>query len=72
MGSNDASTQRTCFGGDRRPDERSPQNEESHFPRLRSGSGRDSSDRSLDEFDHGVDRLACRDDETVASFDKGD
>jgi len=33
---------------------------------------RHSSDRSLDELDHGVDRLACRDDETAASFDKGD
>jgi hypothetical protein len=33
---------------------------------------RRSAARSLDELDHGVDRLARRDDEAAASFDKGD
>ena len=70
MDSNHASTQRTCFGSDRRPDQGSPQM--GRVPETLLREWRHSSDRSLDELDHGVDRLACRDDETAASFDKGD
>ena len=42
------------------------------LPETPLSEKRDFSDRSLDELDHGVDRLARRDDETAAPFDKGD
>ena len=42
------------------------------FAKLPLSTVASPSGRSLDELDHGVDRLARRDDEAAASFDKGD
>lgn len=46
--------------------------ESSRFGKLALSQSRLRSLRSLDELEHGVDRLARRDDEAATSFDNGD